>query len=413
MNDPNTPSGNTPKTPADDRDFAELSKLIRADLQEQESAEKSAAALDEARLEAELAELKPQLPPPPQPKKRRSCLGVLMVLLLLVVAGIGGGGFWLYRSFTKPITFEADQLITIKQGASAQAIVTQLYEAGIVKQPSLFALYLRASGKGGQLKPGVYRFTSPISAMQAIDKIARGEIAFERFTIPEGFNRFDIAETLATKTKLASEQEFLRLMNNTRGIARLSPQARNLEGYLFPDTYNYTPTASPEELISLMVNRFEDIFTPQWTTRASQLGLSVHQVITLASIIEEEARVAEDRPKISSVIHNRLKIRMPLACDPTFIYAAQLANDYDGNPNQPRHRQRLSPYNTYIFSGLPPGPIASPGKASIEAALYPAETQYLYFVANGIDGRHLFSRTAAEHEAAVAQYRRNLREQRQ
>lgn len=408
MSDPKTPIDKPPQ-PAESagKDFQELSELIRAEMPERPE-----SALDDARLEAELAELKSKLPPEPKPKKRRSCLSVFLTLFLLVAAVVAAGTWWLYRSFTTPVELQnPDQLVTIKQGASAQAIVAQLSQLGVIKYPRPFSLYLRVTGKGGQLKPGVYKFASPTSPMEAIDKIARGDVAFERFTIPEGFNRFDIAEVLAEKTGKATKEEFFKLMGNTRPIAKLSPQARNLEGYLFPDTYNYSPAAAPEELISLMVNRFEDVFTPEWTARASQLRLTVHQVITLASIVEEEARVAEDRAKISSVIHNRLKIGMPLACDPTFIYAAQLEGDYDGNPNQPRHRQRPSPYNTYIFSGLPPGPIASPGKASIEAALYPAETQYLYFVANGIDGRHLFSRTAAEHEAAVAEYRRNLREQ--
>ena len=407
MSDPNPPSSNPPR-PSDpvDSDFKELSDLIRSDMPESNT-----PALDDARLEAELADLKSRLPAEPRPKKRRSCLAVILTSVLLLAAA-AGGSWWVYRGFTTPVQVgNPDQVVMIKPGSSAQTIVAQLHQLGIVKQPSLFSLYLRLSGKGGQLKPGAYRFASPTSPLQAIDKIARGEVAFERFTIPEGFNRFDIAEVLAEKTGKASKEEFMKLMGNPKAVARLAPQARNLEGYLFPDTYNYTPDASPEELISLMVNRFEDIFTPEWEARASELGMTVHQILTLASIVEEESRVAEDRAKISSVIHNRLKIGMPLACDPTFIYAAQLANDYDGNPNQPRHRQRLSPYNTYIFSGLPPGPIASPGKASIEAALYPEDTQYLYFVANGIDGRHLFSRTGAEHEAAVAEYRRNMREQ--
>ena len=407
MSDPNS-SFPRPSPPAGqpDSDFKELSELIRSDMPDRQE-----PPVDDARWEVQLADLKPTSPPS-KPKKRRSCLAVFLLFCLLIVAAVAAAGWWLYRGFTRPVAFsQSDQLVTIKPGASAQSIVAQLHEIGIVKQPSLFALYLRLKGKGGQLKPGVYKFSSPMSPLEAIDKIERGDVAFERFTIPEGFNRFDIAAALAEKTGKASEQDFLRLMNNPKAIAKHAPQAKNLEGYLFPDTYNYTPDASPEELISMMVNRFEDVFTPAWATRASELHLTVHQVITLASIIEEEARVPEDRAKISSVIHNRLKIRMPLACDPTFIYAAQIANDYDGNPNQPRHRQRVSPYNTYIFSGLPPGPIASPGKASIEAALYPADTAYLYFVANGIDGRHLFSRTAAEHEAAVAEYRRNLREQ--
>ncbi|MGH8598111.1 MAG: endolytic transglycosylase MltG, partial [Gammaproteobacteria bacterium] len=162
-----------------------------------------------------------------------------------------------------------------------------------------------------------------------------------------------------------------------------------------------------------MVSRFEEVFTPEWTTRASELGLTVHQVVTLASLVEEEARVPEERPLVASVFMNRLARGMPLASDPTFIYAAVLAHDYDGNPNQPRHRTRLSPYNTYVVPGLPPGPISSPGRASLEAALYPASSDYLYFVVSGTSGRHKFSRTAAEHDVAVGEYRRQQREVRE
>jgi UPF0755 protein len=193
-------------------------------------------------------------------------------------------------------------------------------------------------------------------------------------------------------------------------VERIAPGARNLEGYLFPDTYNYNTRTTPEDLIHSMVSRFEEVFTPEWSIRASELGLSVHQVITFASIVEKEAKAPEDRPHIASVFFNRLKLGMPLASDPTFIYAAILAGDYDGNPNQIRYRARPSPYNTYLTAGLPPGPIASPGRASIEAVLHPDTTDDLYFVVNGTAGRHKFSRTAAEHEAAVEEYRRQQRE---
>jgi UPF0755 protein len=385
-------------------DFAELSQLIKSDMPES-----SNPRLDEM-LEAEL---KSGLPPTPEPKRRRSCFGCFLLLLLLLVVAGAAAGWWLRSNFYTPVEHDASKVLIVQQGMGTQAILAKLNQMGIVSNPSSLALYLRATRQSGQLKAGVYKFDSPISPMEAIGKIQRGEVTYERVTIPEGFNRFDIAKTLAKVTGKASEEEFLRLMNDTRSIAKLAPQARNLEGYLFADTYNYNAGTSAEELIEAMVNRFKEVFTPEWTARASQLGMTTHQVVTYASIVEEEARVAEDRPKISSVIKTRLRVGMPLACDPTFIYAAILAGDYDGNPNQPRHRQRPSPYNTYIFSGLPPGPIASPSRASLEATLYPAETSYLYFVANGIDGGHIFSSTAAEHEAAVAEYRRNLREQRQ
>src|SRR5262249_7439059 len=180
-----------------------------------------------------------------------------------------------------------------------------------------------------------------------------------------------------------------------------------------PDTYVYSVKTTPHDLVRAMVNRFEEVFTPEWSMRAGELGMTVHQVVTLASIIEREAKVADERPHMASVFFNRLKRGMPLASDPTFIYAAILAGDYDGNPNQPRHRQRISQYNTYINVGLPPGPISSPGRASIEAVLYPDQTDDLYFVVNGAEGRHKFSRTEAEHDAAKKEYyrQRELRQQ--
>ena len=307
----------------------------------------------------------------------------------------------------------ADEIISIQQGTSTQAIIDRLRDAGIVRHPNVLKAYLRITGRGAHLKAGDYKFESPISPLQAIDKIIRGDVYFERVTIPEGFNRFDIAETLAAKTGKASAEEFLRLMEDQTSVLRLAPEARNLEGYLFPDTYIYTTRTTAKDLIEAMVDRFKEVFTPEWTARSARLGMSVHQVITLASIIEEEARVPDERPRISSVFVNRLKGGMLLASDPTFIYAAKLAGDYDGNPNNPRHRQRDSRYNTYIYSGLPPSPIASPGRASIEAALYPEDSDYLYFVVSGTTGRHKFSRTAAEHDLAVAEYRAQQRQQRQ
>jgi UPF0755 protein len=400
------PSGaptDRPNNQTINNEFAELSSLIKEGYPEKPDSQLSDHLLER--------ELRSDLSLPPVPKKRRSCLAVIFLLLFLLVGAAAGGYFWLRSTLYAPVEHNAEDIITVKQGTSTQAILAQLANIGIVKNPRLLSLYLRATGTSGQLRSGDYKFKSPISPMEAIEKIQRGEVVFESVTIPEGSDRFDIAKILAAKTGKATEAEFLQLMNDTRLIRKIAPEARNLEGYLFPDTYNYNVSTSAKDLIELMVKRFEDVFTPEWQGRAKTLNDSVHKVMTIASVIEEEARVGEDRPKISSVIHNRLKIGMPLACDPTFIYAAKLAGDYDGNPNQPRHRQRRSPYNTYIFPGLPPGPIASPGRAAIEAALYPDTTNYLYFVANGIDGRHIFSKTPAEHSAAVEEYRKNLREQ--
>lgn len=347
--------------------------------------------------------------------RRRGTLRKAAIIAILVGLGIAAGGvLWGWSTVRRSVDHaSADQIITIEQGTGTQTIIARLAEAGIVRHPTALKIYLKLEGRGRALKAGDYKFRSPISALQAIEKIERAEVVLERVTIPEGFNRFEIAETLAARTGKAAEEQFLRLTEDQTPIEQIAPTVRDLEGYLFPDTYNYSAKTTPEELVRAMVDRFKEVFTPEWTTRASELGLTVHQVVTLASIIEEEARVPEERRLVASVFMNRLERGMPLASDPTFIYAAVLAGDYDGNPNQPRHRARFSSYNTYLVPGLPPGPISSPGRASLEAALYPASSDYLYFVVSGTDGHHKFSRTSAEHEIAVAEYRRQQRELRE
>jgi UPF0755 protein len=348
---------------------------------------------------------------PVRTSRRGGCLLRLFAFVIVALLALGAFAYWVRKSVVTAVEHpSADKIISIEPGMGAQVIIAQLSEAGIVRHPTALRIYMLATGRSGRLKAGDYRFDSPISPIEAIGKIERGEVTFQRITIPEGLNRFEIAERLASETEKASAREFLGLMSDPKLVAALAPRARNLEGYLFPDTYNYTASTTPEDLIRAMVNRFNEVFTPEWRVRATEQKLSINQVVTLASLIEEEARVPEERPLISSVFHNRLRIDMPLACDPTFIYAAILANDYDGNPNTPRHRRRDSPYNTYIYAGLPPGPIASPGRASLEAALYPQDSDYLYFVVSGTEGRHKFSRTAAEHEIAVQEYRQQRRE---
>ena len=342
--------------------------------------------------------------------RRRPFRNFIALIFILILAG-GAFALWLRKTVTTPVEHQsADRIITIDPGAGTQTIVGRLADAGVVPHPLALKIYLRITGRGSNLKAGDYKFPSPISPLQAVEKIRRGEVDLDRVTIPEGFNRFDIAETLAEKTGKASPDEFLRLMEDQTPIERIAPTARNLEGYLFPDTYNYNSKTTSADFIRAMVNRFEEVFTPEMSERANQLGLTVNQVVTLASIIEKEAKVPDERPHMASVFFNRMKRGMPLGSDPTFIYAAILAGDYNGNPNQPRHRNRVSSYNTYVVSGLPPGPIASPGRASLEAVLHPDKTYDLYFVVNGTGGRHKFSRTAAEHEAAVEEYRRQQRE---
>lgn len=343
---------------------------------------------------------------------RRRVLGVLgasiLLLFALVVAAV-----WFHvelttrRELREPATF-----VTVEPGMGTREIVARLASSGVVPDQTALLLWLTVTGQGKSLKAGDYEFKSPISPLEAIDKIRRGEVATRRVTIPEGMNRFAIAQTLAEKTGLGSRERFLALTGQPGLVRDLDPDASTLEGYLFPDTYEYTVKTTPEELVGQMVARFREVYFshPEISQRAAERNLTLHQVMTLASMVEEEAKVDDERPVIASVFYNRIAKNMKLASDPTFVYAALMANDYDGDVNNPKHRARMSPYNTYMFEGLPPGPIASPGVKSIEAALTPADTPYLYFVVNGREGRHKFSRTVEEHEAAVQEYRRQQRE---
>lgn len=340
---------------------------------------------------------------------------------MIIALGVGLV-VWIRASATKPVEHDAEQIITIEHGTTLNGVIARLSEAGIVRYPTALKIYLKLTGSGATPKAGDYKFDSPISPLQAIEKIERGEVFRQYVTIPEGFNRFDIAEKLADATQKATREEFLRLMDKDEfprfaqdpALIRLvkeeiPPEVTNLEGYLFPDTYSFTLKDRPEDLIRMMVARFKEVFKPEWKQQAQKLGMSVHKIVTLASMIEEEAKVPDERPRMASVFYNRLKKGMKLQSDPTFIYAAKLAGNYDGNPNN-GYRDRPSPYNTYFTDKLPPGPIASPGRASLEAALYPENSDYLYFVVSGTDGRHKFSRTQAEHDLAVAEYRRQQEE---
>lgn len=336
-------------------------------------------------------------------------VGSIIVLLVLGVVG-----FWFVQQLTGRRSHSAaEQVITVEPGMGTREIVARLARVGIVGNQTALLTWLAVTGQAKSLKAGDYQFASPISPLEAIDKIRRGDVATHRVTVPEGLNRFEISELLAEKTGLGSRDKFVVLTGRPELIRDLDSGANSLEGYLFPDTYEYTLSTTPEELIEEMVDRFREIYKnkPEFSQVGAERNITLREIMTMASMVEEEARVDDERPVIASVFYNRLSKDMKLASDPTFIYAAVLAGDYDGNVNNPKHRQRPSPYNTYMFTNLPPGPIANPGLRSIEAALAPADTQYLYFVVNGKEGRHKFSRTVEEHDAAVLEYRKQQREE--
>lgn len=352
--------------------------------------------------------------------KKKLLIGLVSLLALISVLLIGGS-FWLNQEIKKPRAHKAaEKIITIPPKSSTNAILTKLHQEGIINSPTAVSLWLRTFGRGKILKTGDYQFDSPIAPLQVIDKLVRADVATHKFTIPEGYNQWEIAEKLAAplpgmrEPAPASKEELLPLFKNNRLIADLDPKATDLEGYLFPDTYEYTLNTTRAQLIEAMVKRFRRIYSPEMMSQAQAMGMNTRQIITMASLIEKEAKADKDRELISQVYHKRWKIGETLACDPTLIYAAILAGKYKWNGIiYKSDLNRESPYNTYKRPGLPPGPIASPGKRSIEAALHPAQTDYLYFVVDGIkkDGSHVFSKTAAEHERAVAAYRQMEREQ--
>jgi UPF0755 protein len=339
-----------------------------------------------------------------------SAIGVLLI-------GIAGTGFWIRRQINNQHAHgAAGRVISIEPRSSTAAIIAQLHREGILAREFPAELYLRFFARKRSLKAGDYEFKSPISPREAIEKLLRGEVATRFFTIPEGYNQFEIARVLFGVSGLkqpapATPEELLPLFKNTALIADLDPHAESLEGYLFPATYEYTASTTREAMVEAMVKHFRRVFTPTMRQQASEMGMDVRQAVTMASLIEEEAKVDAERELISSVFHRRLKLGVQLACDPTLIYAALLAGKYRGTIYR-SDLDRDSPYNTYRHAGLPPGPIASPGRRSLEAAVKPAETDYLYFVVDATrsDGAHKFSASSADHERAVALLRRQEQE---
>jgi UPF0755 protein len=319
----------------------------------------------------------------------------IALLLLLLLAGAGWLAYELFRPYR---AFESAVFVDFQRGTGTRQMAAQLAEAGVISHAWEF-LVLRALERGRTLQAGEYRFEKPASTFQVFDRIARGDVFYYELLIPEGKNIFEIAAAVSD-LGLFPAAKFLTAARDPASIKDLDPRAPSLEGYLFPNTYRVDRHITPEALCRMMTNRFREVW------RSLNATASLHDTVTLASLIEKEAGVAADRPRVASVFANRLRIGMKLDCDPTTIYAALLDSRYRGVIHQSDLASE-NPYNTYRHAGLPPGPIANPGREALEAALHPAETDSLYFVlrADG-SGAHTFSSTMAAHEAAIAQYRR-------
>ena len=294
-----------------------------------------------------------------------------------------------------------EQFVEIAPGSSTRAIGRALVEAGVVRDALVFRIALWRSGVARRLKAGEYRFDRPMTAADVVDKIARGDVYLHAITFPEGLTIREMARIFEAQG-FGPAGEFLAAAGEVGPIADLDPAARDLEGYLFPETYALPRRGTVSQLVAMMTSRFKRVLSPQLIQEAAARGLNVRQVVTLASIVEKETARDDERPLVAAVCLRRLRIGMPLQSDPTVIYALTRAGRYDGNLTR-ENLQFDSPYNTYRHAGLPPGPIAAPGRSSIEAVVRPAESDYLYFVSRN-DGSHVFARTLEEHNRNVLRY---------
>ena len=326
-----------------------------------------------------------------------------ITLLALAVIFLLFSALFVFEFYSTPGTTPKSILFTVYPGDAARSIAQNLKGKGIIKKEWPFLLGYRLFYSGTSLKAGEYEFHLPVSSKLALNKIIEGKIYLHPITIPEGLTRVETARHLAS-SNFADEEDLLRASSRTEIISTMDKEASDLEGYLFPETYHFPRGTSAEKITKTIVSQFKDVFTPEWRKRAAEIKMTVREVVILASLIEKETSIPEERKLVSAVFHNRLKIRMKLDCDPTIIYALKLEG---------RIKKRLltrdlkfkSPYNTYLHRGLPPGPICNPGRGSLEAALYPADEKFLYFVSKN-DGSHHFSRTYKEHLRAVRKYQR-------
>jgi UPF0755 protein len=327
---------------------------------------------------------------------------VKRALLLVVVLALAGaaGAWWIYARLIEPYRgySGADVFVEVPAGSGPATIGQRLADAGVVRDPWTFRAALLVSGRARQLKAGEYRFDAPLHALDVVDKIARGDVYRRRLTFREGLTIREMAQVFEERG-FGPAEEFRSAAANAALVADLDPAAKDLEGYLFPETYALPRGTTAAAVVQQMVEAFRNALTPDIMSAMSSAGLTVRQLVTLASLVEKETGTPEERPLVAAVYANRLRIGMGMQADPTVIYALQLAGTYDGNLTR-QDLQFDSPYNTYKYAGLPPGPIASPGKASLEAAAKPADVDYIYFVSKN-DGSHVFASTLDEHNRNV------------
>ena len=326
-----------------------------------------------------------------------------LVLILLVGIAAGAAGTVLYRLTREPYKgYQGpEQFVDLPQGSSGPEIGRRLVDAGVVRDVLTFRVALWEAGQARRLRAGEYRFDHPVTPLEVVDKIRRGDVYEHRVTFPEGLTIDDMAPLFEAR-QLGLAASFKEAAKDPAPVAAFDPEARDLEGYLFPETYSLPRGTPASRLVRLMVDRFEEAFPPELRQAVVERGLTVRRAVTLASLVEKETARDDERPLVAAVYLNRLAIKMPMQCDPTVIYALRKAGKYDGNIKR-EDLEFDSPYNTYRYPGLPPGPIAAPGRPSLEAAAHPAAVKYLYFVSRN-DGSHVFASTLVEHNRNVRKY---------
>ncbi len=331
--------------------------------------------------------------------RRRALLALVPLLVAAIVAPV----WFLYHQAHEPYRgyTSSEVFVDVPAGASSREIGRRLVGAGVVRSLTTYRAAVWLSGQAQRLRAGEYRFADPITPLAVIDRIARGDIYTVNITFPEGLTIAQMAQVFESHG-FGPAGDFVAAAEDVSLVADVDPGAKTLEGYLFPETYAVPRRVSASALVRLMTDRFRHELTPELREAARARGLTTRQLVTLASLVEKETARPDERPIVAAVYDNRLKKGMPLQCDPTVIYALEQAGTYTGNIR----RADLavdSPYNTYRVTGLPPGPIAAPGLASLEAAGHPADVDYLYFVSRN-DGSHVFARTLAEHNRNVREY---------
>jgi UPF0755 protein len=327
-------------------------------------------------------------------------LAIFFLVLLLTAGGAGGWAYVrltsAYRGFEGPEVF-----VALPAGTSMSGIAARLASAGVVPDALTFRLAARISGQERHLQAGEYRFTEAATPGDVVARLARGDVFTRPITVPEGLTIPEVA-AIVERAGLGTADEFRQAASDGAIAVAFDPEAASLEGFLFPDTYALPRSAGAEAVVRAMVERFGVAFDVDLRRLAAAQHMNARTVVTLASLVEKETARDDERAVVAAVYRNRLRIGMPMQCDPTVIYAKMLAGTWQGNLTR-KDLQMDSPYNTYRYAGLPPGPIASPGRASLEAALRPADVPYLYFVSRN-DGSHVFASTLPEHNRNVARF---------